>query len=50
MSSKILADPELSINLLSSDQDVWKEKLRQYFTYKTGGSTIWIGKSMSEAH
>ena len=48
--SKVSEDPQLSQFFENSETSLLKEKLRQFFTYITGGSKNWIGKDMAKVH
>lgn len=50
MYSKILIDPDLQEFFRKTDLEYLKEKHRQFFTYMSGGSSEWKGKSFKEAH
>ncbi len=50
MYHKIWKDPQLKDHFIKSDKDTQKERMKRYLTYLTGGSSVWTGKSMADAH
>ena len=50
MYEKIFVDPELIDFFRKTDKDHQREMQGKFLTYATGGSSVWEGKSMKDAH